>query len=266
MGIGVIDPATMTWYLRNEPDAGPPDAGVFQYGGAGWKPVVGDWTGSGKTTIGVVDPQGVWYVRDSDTAGPPDVAPFPYGLGGWTPLAGTWAPPAQPLRAAGGQGPGDPGGDPLTQQELPGAVAAALGRLRAAGVAPALLGALASATYLVGPLGAGQLGLTDVGSETVEVSPGAADWGWYVAPAPLTDSAFSPATPGGPLAAVPGGPAAGRMDLLTVVLHEMGHLAGRPDVSTAGHGDDLMADALAPGVRRTEALDQVFAAGGFGLG
>jgi hypothetical protein len=48
------------------------------------------------------------------------------------------------------------------------------------------------------------------------------------------------------------------MDLLTVVMHEMGHLAGRPDRVGAADGDDLMADTLAPGVRRTDALDAVF--------
>ena len=46
------------------------------------------------------------------------------------------------------------------------------------------------------------------------------------------------------------------MDLLTTVLHEMGHLAGLPDQDT---GDGLMADALPTGTRRTDALDQVFA-------
>jgi hypothetical protein len=48
------------------------------------------------------------------------------------------------------------------------------------------------------------------------------------------------------------------MDLLTVVLHEMGHLAGRPDEAGDPSGGDLMAEFLAPGVRRTRALDQVF--------
>jgi hypothetical protein len=48
------------------------------------------------------------------------------------------------------------------------------------------------------------------------------------------------------------------MDLLTVVLHEMGHLAGRPDEAGDPAGADLMAEFLAPGVRRTQALDLVF--------
>ena len=54
--------------------------------------------------------------------------------------------------------------------------------------------------------------------------------------------------------ALPGSPAAGKEDLLTALLHEMGHLAGRPD------GDSgLMAGALGLGTRDLGALDQVFA-------
>jgi len=41
------------------------------------------------------------------------------------------------------------------------------------------------------------------------------------------------------------------MDLLTAVLRAMGQLAGP--------ADDRMADALAAGTRRVDALDQVFA-------
>jgi hypothetical protein len=68
-------------------------------------------------------------------------------------------------------------------------------------------------------------------------------------------------TAGTPLVAIPGGPAAGKMDLLTVVLHEMGHLAGRADVGASGYADELMAETLAPGTRRVDALDAVFSHG-----
>jgi hypothetical protein len=39
----------------------------------------------------------------------------------------------------------------------------------------------------------------------------------------------------------------------------MGHLAGYGDVSTAAHPDNLMDGTLALGLRRTDALDAVFA-------
>ena len=58
---------------------------------------------------------------------------------------------------------------------------------------------------------------------------------------------------------MPGTGAKGRMDLLTAVLHELGHLAGLPEVSATTNPADLMGDQLADGERRTAALDQVFA-------
>jgi hypothetical protein len=61
--------------------------------------------------------------------------------------------------------------------------------------------------------------------------------------------------------APPNSAAAGREDLLTTVLHEMGHLAGRPDIDSQGHPFDLMADTLPVGLRHTADLDRVFATG-----
>jgi hypothetical protein len=71
---------------------GPPDAGIFRYGGVGWLPVVGDWNGDGATTVGVLDPSSAtWYLRNENSAGIADVAtPFRYGLPGWKPVAGDW--------------------------------------------------------------------------------------------------------------------------------------------------------------------------------
>jgi hypothetical protein len=89
--IGVFDPSTATWALRNENSAGYPDAGVFQYGWAGLIPVVGDWNGSGHTGIGLFDPQtATWYLREEDSAGNPDVGVFQYGYAGVIPVVGDW--------------------------------------------------------------------------------------------------------------------------------------------------------------------------------
>jgi hypothetical protein len=89
--IGMFDPATANWYLRNTNSPGAPDAGQFQYGAPGWSPVVGDWTGSGRQTIGVVDPTtATWYLRNGNSSGAPDFT-FQYGAPGWIPLAGDWS-------------------------------------------------------------------------------------------------------------------------------------------------------------------------------
>ncbi len=89
--IGAFDPATATWYLRRTAAGGAPDAGQFAYGGAGWRPVVGDWNGDGIDTVGAFDPSSAtWYLRDENSAGAPDAGVFRYGGGGWLPLAGDW--------------------------------------------------------------------------------------------------------------------------------------------------------------------------------
>ena len=49
------------------------------------------------------------------------------------------------------------------------------------------------------------------------------------------------------LSAISDGPAAAKIDLLSALMHELGHVAGL-DHDTL---DDLMADTLAPGIRRT---------------
>ena len=60
---------------------------------------------------------------------------------------------------------------------------------------------------------------------------------------------------------MPGSGAAGHVDLLTVVLHEMGHALGLPDITAPG-STDLMAEALATGLHRLPSMadiDAVFA-------
>jgi hypothetical protein len=247
LGIGIFDPATFTWYLRSSATAGPPDVGVFQYGGIGFKAVAGDWAGAGHAGIGVFDPStATWYLRAEPNAGAPDAGQFAYGGTGWLPVVGPF--PAPHLFAADGEGPG---ADALTGDQLRAAIAGALARLSAAGVDPGLLGSLASAGFAVGDLPPGVLGQADVAAGRAVLSADGAGRGWFLDSTPLQDEEFAP---GAPLRARPGSAAAGKEDLLTAVLHEMGHLAGRPDADTG-----LMAGALAAGTRDLAGLDLVFA-------
>jgi hypothetical protein len=145
----------------------------------------------------------------------------------------------------------------LSAEELRAAGAGALARLSAAGADPGLVRALGSAGFAVGGLPPGVLGETDLTAGRVTVSADAAGHCWFVDGTPLSDEEFAPGGPGSPLVALPGSPAAGKEDLLTTVLHEMGHQAGSPDGGTG-----LMAGSLAAGTRDLGALDQVFAAPG----
>src|SRR5262249_61032045 len=61
------------------------------------------------------------------------------------------------------------------------------------------------------------------------------------------DEEFGAGSPGEALTAGGGSPAAGHVDLLTVVTHELGHVLGLDHDEAV---DDVMAESLVPGVRR----------------
>src|SRR5262249_2347237 len=91
----------------------------------------------------------------------------------------------------------------------------------------------------VADLGGTVLGLA--AGNSILLDGNAAGWGWFVDPTPRDDREFT--TPGNQ-----GG--RNRMDLLTVVMHEMGHLLGH------GHAEGgVMAETLAAGVREVPLIE-----------
>jgi hypothetical protein len=131
--VGVVDPASETWYLRNENSAGIADVHrAFQYGLPGWKPVAGDWTANGRTGIGVFS--GAWYLRTTASAGFPDIAPFPFGLGGWTPVPSQWSFPMTSVIAADGARAAGPDRGAFGPSGLATAVNGLLARLGVTGL------------------------------------------------------------------------------------------------------------------------------------
>jgi hypothetical protein len=256
--IGVWRPSTATWYLRNSNSPGAPDITPFAYGQQGDVPVTGDWDALQGASVGVFRPgTASWYLRNSNTPGAPDIGPFAYGGQDWLPVTGADAT-ASLLEAAGGPQTGAAQAVPLSQADLDGVVGAALTRLQEAGVGGALLGRLSAAQFQVSDLPAGELGVAFPSANKVLIDTGAAGQGWFVDPTPLQDEEFTP-TPSGALYAPAGTAAGDHTDLLTAVLHEMGHLAGLPDVSAASSPADLMGEQLGTGSRLTAALDRVFA-------
>lgn len=75
------------WLLRQVEGPGEPDL-VVEYGRAGDIPVVGDWSGNGVHTIGVVRGNR-WLLRNSNRSGPPDLD-FYFGEVGDIPVVGDW--------------------------------------------------------------------------------------------------------------------------------------------------------------------------------
>jgi hypothetical protein len=133
---------------------------------------------------------------------------------------------------AGGIAPaGSPAVPALTMQELQPVVRQAIANWVAAGITPAQAAVLESAQFVITNLeGQGALALT--GGNTIQIDATADGHGWFADPN-LADQ-----------------PTAGKMDLLTVVTHELGHILGLGDVSASQLPDDLMDTTLPTGTRR----------------
>jgi Matrixin len=90
----------------------------------------------------------------------------------------------------------------------------------------------------------------------ITLDTNAAGHGWYIDPTPLDNSDdYLPTSDASVWQAKAGSEAAGKMDMLSVLLHEYGHALG---LEHSGNGADFMAASLQPGVRklpRNEELD-----------
>jgi len=136
------------------------------------------------------------------------------------------------------------------------------------------------ATIAIDDLPDGYLALT-LGT-TITVDTDAAGYGWFVDQTPFLNEEFvsGPSFVNGhssfgsedsrltlddwrlttadetpwQLVAKADGPADGKMDLLTVLMHELGHVMNLGHVSSAVDGTRLMAGSIAPGIRRLPSL------------
>jgi hypothetical protein len=146
--------------------------------------------------------------------------------------------------------PSQPVGAPtLTDAELAPIVAEAKARWVAQGASLKVLNAysIQIADLPDGP-GAPTLGYT---SDAVTIDINAGGFGWFIDPTPRNDVEFKIPRGTGELSARDGSLARGRVDLLTVVMHELGHVLGLADLDTQAQPHHLMAANLAPGVRRS---------------
>ena len=115
-------------------------------------------------------------------------------------------------------------------------LAEAVARWQAAGVRHLRL---VQHRFRIADLGGSTLGL--VSGHTIWLDDNAAGWGWFVDNTPCDDSEFR--TPGNQ-------GEQGRIDLLTVLMHEVGHLLGQEHET-----DGVMAATLADGTRLSPAGD-----------
>jgi hypothetical protein len=90
--LGLFDPSTATFSLRNENTSGAADT-TFNFGQAGgnWRLLTGDWDGNGTTDVGFYDPATSRFYLSTAYNGSTTYN-FGYGVpnAGWIPLVGDW--------------------------------------------------------------------------------------------------------------------------------------------------------------------------------
>ena len=153
----------------------------------------------------------------------------------------------------------NPGETQLTQAQLNTVVSAAIAQWAHAGATPAQLTKLAAITFTVADLAGNAVGEHRAGHIAIDTD--AASHGWFVDPTPSDNFEFAHAdnAAGTDLSADPASAAAGHLDLLTAVMHEMGHELGLDHAADA-HG--LMHDDLVDGERRLPTTADVAQADG----
>jgi fibronectin-binding autotransporter adhesin len=131
----------------------------------------------------------------------------------------------------------------LAQADLAPIVDAAVALWRNSGVSQVALAKLASVKFAVADLSGNDLGLYANGA--VYLDNDAAGWGWFVDSTPGANEEF---VGSGVVQQAVDPRAVDRVDLLSVVTHELGHALGSDDLA----GDDsVMSGLLAAGTRRT---------------
>jgi hypothetical protein len=131
---------------------------------------------------------------------------------------------------------GDASRGNLTSSALQSSVSEAIVRVEIAGLTRKQLDSLQAVTWHVRDLPGNYLGFS--AGNTIFIDRDAAGWGWFIDSTPTDDSEFTTAGNQGEQ---------DRLDLLTVVIHELGHLLGLDhDVEGA------MVESLARGVRRAD--------------
>jgi len=110
-----------------------------------------------------------------------------------------------------------------------------------------MLNSLEGLTFVIADLTGDTLALTV--NDTVVIDIDAAGHGWFIDDTPYQDSEFMPQNNDEVLRANESSDAYGDMDLLTVVMHELGHVFGYRDMDPATNDVEIMNETLDEGVR-----------------
>jgi VCBS repeat-containing protein len=134
----------------------------------------------------------------------------------------------------------------LSQAELNLIVEAAIQRWADAGATAEELTAMRLVAFTVENLAGLSLGSSEAGH--IILDDNAAGFNWFIDTTPGEDSEYAVADYG--LRALPGTVAAIRVDLLTTIMHELGHQIGLEDTYAGADAGELMYGYINPGQRR----------------
>ena len=239
--VGLYDSSTGMFYMRNSHTTGVADV-AFAFGvpDSGWQPLIGDWNDDGIETAGFYQPGAAshFYLRNTLDVGMSDVD-FGFGFNGAKPIVGNWlGATAAALLAAEGL-------VASSQEPLLG-ITAAQAALQAGVARWAELGqAMGPVDVAIADLPGAMLSETQ--GKVIYLDSNAAGHGWFIDDTPGQDEEFAAVAGRSELKAVDAA-AVDHIDLLTVVEHELGHIAGLKDLDATL--DSLMSAQLPSGVRR----------------
>ncbi len=160
----------------------------------------------------------------------------------------------QELQAAAGPVTAGANLERLTPEMLSPIVEYAVSQWATMGLSDAKMGALQKVHVRIGDLDGGALGLTTAGVITLDDD--AAGYGWFADPTPELDEEFILSNDT-ELVSRGNSPAARRMDLLSAVMHELGHVLGYEHPQGSHQSGSLMTDTLPTGIRRGLGRDAV---------
>ena len=245
------DSAGQGWWYRDIDGSGWWDhvdaAAKVAYGWKGSTPIACDWNHDGKSDVGLWAADGSgqgWWYRDINGNGWWDAfdaaATVAFGWKGSTPFVGCWSRGVGAfLRAADAPTVSTADVSALTESELQPIISEAITRWADAGLDAATLAKMAQVQFVITDLSGSYLG--EARSDRVYIDSDAAGYGWFVDPTPTLDEEFT--------LSVIDPRAVDRIDLLTVVEHELGHIAGFDDLDALT--DTLMSGVLGAGARRS---------------